>query len=527
MANTGIVSLMKIVTSDQMRLLEQRSESAGVSTDSLMENAGLAVARSVRRRLGRVVGTQVVVVAGKGNNGGDGLVVARRLRSWGGRVTVCLTGPRPPGDPKLALVVSQGSAVVHLDIDAGLAQLRESLASADLVVDAVLGTGRSRPIEGVLEEILRVVAGARARRSGLNVMALDLPTGLDADSGAVDPACLAADATVTLGRPKPGLYAFPGAEYTGQVEIVDIGIPAGLDGDIPLALMTREWAAALLPRRPLSAHKGTFGRTMVVAGSRNYPGAAYLAATAAGRAGAGLVTLAIPESLRTPVAARAAEATYLPLPESSPGMPGEQAAALVLENLDGYSALLVGCGLGQAPETGRLVEGLLLSGAPLPPAVIDADGLNLLPKQGGADWWKRLLSPAVLTPHPGEMAWLTDLSTQAVGEDRIGVAVRSAGSWDKVVVLKGAFTVVACPSGRAMMSPFANPGLASAGTGDVLAGAIAGLLSQGMPLEDAATLGVYLHGLAGDLATAEMGTTGMLAGDLLSTLPKAAKGVGF
>ena len=517
---------MKIVTSEQMRVLEQRSESAGVSTDTLMENAGLAVARSVRRHLGRVVGTQVVVLAGRGNNGGDGLVVARRLRSWGGRVTVYLTGPRPPDDLKLAPVILQGTAVVYLESDDGLDRLRGSLETADMVVDAVLGTGRSRPIDGLLEETLRDVAAARARRPGLRIMALDLPTGLDADTGAVDPACLPADVTVTLGRPKTGLYRFPGAEYTGKVEIGDIGIPAGLDGDIPLELITREWAAARLPRRPLSAHKGAFGRTMVVAGSRNYVGAAYLAATSAGRVGAGLVTLAIPESLRTPVAARTVEATYLPLPESSPGVPGEKAAALVLENLAGYSALLVGCGLGQSSETGQLVERLLLSGARLPAAVVDADGLNLIPILRGPDWWKSLSAPAILTPHPGEMARLTGLSTRAVEEDRVGVAVRGAGRWNKVVVLKGAFTVVAFPGGRAMLSPFATPGLASAGTGDVLAGAIAGLLSQGLPLEDAATLGVYLHGLAGDLATEEAGKIGMLAGDLLSALPKAIKGVG-
>ena len=507
-----------------MRVLEQRSESAGVSTDMLMENAGLEVARGVRRHLGRVVGSRVVILVGGGNNGGDGLVVARRLRSWGGRVTVFLIGARPPEDPKLVEVRNQGTPLFRVD-EGGLPILVEALASADAVVDSVLGTGRSRPIEGDLRDALLEVARAKAERPRLLVLALDLPTGLDANTGAVDPACLSADITVALGRPKAGLYRFPGAEYAGRVEIADIGIPAGLDDDIPLDLITREWAAANLPERPLSSHKGTFGRTMVVAGSRSYVGAAYLAAAAAGRVGAGLVTLAVPESLQMAVAARATEPTYLLLPESSPGVPAAGAAALLHENLGGYSSLLVGCGLGQEPDTGHLLEQLLLSEVPLPPTVIDADGLNLLTQLRGPDWWGELASPAILTPHPGEMARLTGESAEAIGRDRVGIAVESASKWNKVVVLKGAYTVVALPNGRAMLSPYANPGLASAGTGDVLAGAIAGLLSQGLSLEVAAALGVYAHGLAGEAVTNELGAAGLLAGDLLDALPRAIKGV--
>ena len=550
---------MKIVTSDQMRTLEQRAERAGTTTDALMENAGLEVARSVRRVLGRVVGTHTLVLVGKGNNGGDGLVVARRLRSWGGHVAVCLAGDRPDDDPKLAPVLAQRTPIIA----PGTPELRAALASADIVVDAVLGAGRSRPIGGSLEALLRDVAAERSRRPALRVLAVDLPSGLDADTGAVDPACAGADVTVVLGRPKAGLYRFPGAEAAGRVEIAGIGLPPGLDSDVPVDLMTREWAASALPSRPLSGHKGTFGRVLVVAGSRSYVGAAALAVGGAGRAGAGLVTLAAPVSLRAALAPLAVEATHLPLDEAAPGVHSPGAVKQVLDEAAKCRALLVGPGIGQAPETGEMLRALLLSGEPLPPTVIDADGLNFLAGHDG--WWDGLSGPAVLTPHPGEMARLTGWTTAEVQRDRIATAIEAAGRWGCVVVLKGAHTVVAQPvrgtlrqaqgergervGGTAAISPFANPALASAGTGDVLAGAIAGLLAQGLDPIDAATLGVYLHGAAAEVATrrsrrgrpshirrsregpapysirggnpGRRGGTGLLASDLLPALPRA------
>ena len=539
---------MKIVTSDQMRALEQKAERAGTSTDALMENAGLEVARSVRRILGRVVGSHALVLAGKGNNGGDGLVVARRLRSWGGHVAVCLAGERPDDDPKLAPVLAQRTPI----ITPGTPKLGATLATADIVVDAVLGTGRSRPIGGPLESLLRDVAAERSKRPALRVLAVDLPSGLDADTGAVDPACAGADVTVALGRPKVGLYRFPGAEAAGRVEIADIGLPPGLDSDVPVDLVTRGWAASALPPRPLSGHKGTFGRVLVVAGSRSYAGAAALAVGGAGRVGAGLVTLAAPESLRASVAPRVVEATHLPLDEAAPGVHSPSAAGQVLGEAGKCRAMLVGPGIGQAPETREMLRGLLLSGEPLPPAVIDADGLNFLARHDG--WWDGLPGPAVLTPHPGEMARLTGRSTADVQRDRIATALNAAGRWGCVVVFKGAYTVVASPDGRAMVSPFANPALASAGTGDVLAGAVAGLLAQGLDPADAAALGVYLHGAAAEVAvrrsrggrpwrrrsrkepdtcraggwvpvvtgtTSGRGGAGLLASDLLPALPRA------
>jgi NAD(P)H-hydrate epimerase len=360
------------------------------------------------------------------------------------------------------------------------------------------------------------------RRPDIRVVALDLPTGLDADTGKAYPICDPADVTVALGYPKAGFFAFPGAGLVGALDVVDIGIPAGLDDDVSLQLMTPAWAGALLPDRPASAHKGTFGRTLVIAGSRSYIGAASLAATAAGRAGAGLVTIAVPESLVPAIAARAAEPTFLPLSESSPGVVSDDAGTVMLDNMDAYDALLVGCGIGQDPATRRVVERLLYSDRPRPPTVVDADGLNILAMT--SDWWGKFKSVAVLTPHPGEMARLTGEALDAqLPRDRVADATKSAARWSKTIVLKGAHTVVAAPDGQAMVSPFANPGLASAGTGDVLAGTIAGLLSQGLGMDAAASVGVYVHGASGERVRDDIGDAGMLASDLLPHIPRVVR----
>jgi len=513
---------MKIVTTEQMQRIEARSEKAGVSTDALMERAGLEVARRVRRHLGPLAGVPIVVLVGPGNNGGDGLVTARHLRQWGARPIAYLALDRREPDPKLVLARDAGVPVLRASDDRGLVKLKSALGSAHMAMDSVLGTGRSRQIEGALKAVLSELVETRSRRRDMRVLALDLPTGLDADTGDADPVCPAADVTVALGYPKAGLFAFPGAGLVGALDVVDMGIPAGLDGDVNLRLMTAAWAGALLPDRPASAHKGTFGRTLVIAGSRSYIGAASLAATAAGRAGAGLVTVAIPESLVPAVAARAAEPTYLPLPESSPGVVSDEAGTLVLDNMEIHDTLLVGCGMGLESATRSLIERLLYSGRPRPPTVVDADGLNILAMT--PDWWDNFKPAAVLTPHPGEMARLTgEALGRQLQNDRAAAATESAARWSKTVVLKGPHTVVAGPDGQAMVSPFANPGLASAGTGDVLAGTIAGLLSQGLGMDDAAALGVYVHGASGERVRDDMGDAGMLASDLLPHIPRVIR----
>ena len=512
---------MKIVTADEMRRIEDRSEEMGVSKDALMERAGLESARYIRRRFSPLFGVPVVVLVGPGNNGGDGLVVARHLHRWGARVSVYICRDRRAPDPKLDIVNGLSIPVISASGDDGLRRLRELLGTAHVVVDSVLGIGRLRPLEGTVRDILLMLAATKAARPDMATVAIDVPSGMDGDSGDADPACPAVDITLSMGYPKVGHYAYTAASRIGELDTVEIGLPDGVDSDVPLSLMTGANIRPMLPVRPSDAHKGSFGRTMVVAGSLNYIGAAYLAGSAATRVGSGLVTIALPASIQMAVAGKATEPTYLPLAESSPGVALPSSVDDVLGALSDYNSLLIGCGMGQAADMQRFIEGVLLSDEQSPPTVVDADGLNTLART--EQWWERFSDMAILTPHPGEMARLTGMSTGRVQADRIGVAIESAARWNKIVVLKGAHTVVAYPDGRAMVSPFANPGLATAGTGDVLAGSIAGLLSQGVSLEDAAALGVYLHGLAGECVRSRLGDTGMVASDLLLELPLAIK----
>ena len=514
-----------------MTALEQESERQGASTDNLMENAGLAVAEYARQRLGGVAGARVIILVGPGNNGADGLVAGRHLRRWGAEVTACLLTRRPQIDPKMDLARDYGVATLNLAVGEGMAAYERLLARSNLVIDSVLGTGRSRALQGVVREALQRVAALREGSGNPLLLALDLPTGLDSDSGSVDDATPAMDATLALGFPKAGLLSFPGAGRVGELAVLGICLPDGVGQDkIALELLTPEWVASQLPPRPPDSHKGTYGHLLVVAGSRNYVGAACLVARAAHRAGAGLVTLATPESVYPIVAAQLTETIHLPLPEDEEGRIHPDSAHLVREILPRFDALAVGSGMGQSASVSGFMEGLMLAGpSPSLPVLVDADGLNSL--AGRRNWWQRRSGPLVLTPHPGEMATLTGLSTEAVQRDRVGVARKWAAEWQAVVVLKGAFTAIAepvlpstsgpQPDGLVRLSPFVNPGLASGGTGDVLTGIIGSLLAQGMNPFDAASCGVYLHGRAAELVTAGRGPVGLLASEVADALPRA------
>ncbi len=300
--------------------------------------------------------------------------------------------------------------------------------------------------------------------------------------------------------------------------MLDIGIPEKLAEKIPGQILEEGWAAGIIPNRPVDAHKGTFGRVMVVAGSEQYPGAAFLAAAGAARAGAGLVTLSLPANIQSVVAGHITEATFLPWPGAGSGV---EAARIILNHLNHYTGLLIGCGIGQNTRSVELITNLLLGGNSLPPAVIDADGLNLLSVGNG--WWRQIAPGNVLTPHPGEMERLSGLKVSDIQENRIDVARQYAAQWKQVVVLKGAYTVIADPDEQFAVNPVANPLLASAGTGDVLAGIIAGLMVQGVPPFEAACLGVYLHSQAGVRLSADMGKAGGLASELLAFIPGIIK----
>jgi hydroxyethylthiazole kinase-like uncharacterized protein yjeF len=504
-----------------MREIDRECVRRGIPVSTLMENAGKAVAEETSEFICGVEKQNILCLIGAGNNGGDGLVAARCLAEWGAKLTVYLCSIRPANDENLKLVKERGIAILEARSDKAFKKLDSLLAETACVIDALLGTGKMRPLEGVFQKVLEKVNTSQAKRK-FKLVAVDLPSGMDADTGAADPFCPSADLTVTLAFPKPGLFSFPGAEKAGKISIVDIGIPESLADDITLELLTPDWAASVLPKRPMNSNKGTFGRVLVNAGSINYAGAAYLACSGAMRAGAGLVTLATRASLQSIIASKLAETTYLPLPETPHGIDAAGAVETILREYPNYNVLLIGCGLGQHPATAEYVSSILLK-ADLPALVADADALNIIAKIPG--WPGKIPMNAILTPHPGEMARLTGLSIEEIQKDRLGVAARFAQEWRKVIVLKGAFTVIAAPDGCCRVSPYANPGLASAGTGDILAGIIAGLAAQGLELYDAASLGVYLHGEAGERVRAELGDTGMIASDLLPWLPKIIKGL--
>lgn len=516
---------MKVVTTDQMRDIERQAAMLGLTVEVLMENAGRAIAEETKKVIGSVAGQRILVLVGPGNNGGDGLVAARYLDDWGAEVNLYLCSPRPLGDKNLALIQDRGIVTVRGDQDENLSALAGLVSAADIVIDAVFGTGKRRPLEGIFKEVLQEIAVFKKKHPELVIIAVDTPSGLDADTGTADMNCPYADITITLGFPKPGLFNFPGADRVGKLIVADIGIPPTLADNITTEVITGQWLKSVLPKRPASANKGTFGRVLVVAGSINYIGAAYLACMGAARVGAGLVTLATARSLQPILAAKMTETTYFPLPEVEPGIIATEATKVVHQELANYDVLAMGCGLGQSPSVVEFVRSTLFNLPPnqTPALVLDADALNILAQT--PRWWHKLKGDAILTPHPGEIARLAKTTIDEIQRDRLGATLKLAVKWEKTVVLKGANTIVATPDGQAKICASANPGLASAGTGDVLTGAISGLAAQGLSLFEAAACGVYLHALAGERVREELGDAGMLANDLLAVLPKIIKDI--
>ncbi len=550
---------MYLVTTEQMRHLEQAAVDAGATWSSLMEHAGWGVAHEALRLLGNPQRQRVVVLVGPGNNGGDGLVVARHLHDAGATVQLYIwQRAAVDQDANWQRCRQRGLEEMLAAADTDYSCLRRWLTTATLVVDALLGMGVSRDVTGSLAAIVQMVntlsaVGTLSADERLvsgtpappQVLAIDLPTGIHSDTGAVMGVAIRADVTVATGLLKRGLTLYPGKHFAGAVTVVDIGISPGDLETIMSKVITAQQAQTFLPPRPVDAHKGTFGKVMVVAGSLFYPGAAVLATAGAGRVGAGLVTLAAARSVLL-AGGRGPEVTLLPLPEADLGILGAAAADEVHKHLTGYTALLVGPGLGHEEPTGLFMQRLLgleqshkrsrvgfriqheepdpatkaATPLALPPTVIDADGLNVLATM--ENWSQHVpAGKCILTPHPGEMKRL--LKVDALDADLVQVATDAATRWNQVVVLKGATTVIAAPDGRSMVNANGNPALATAGTGDVLAGAIAGLLAQGLDLFSAATLGVYLHAAAGALVLEDLGDTGVLASDLLLRLPLAIK----
>jgi NAD(P)H-hydrate epimerase len=524
-----------------MRGIERAADAAGVSYAQMMQQAGQSAAQVILQRLPGWRHAQaehsprVLVLAGPGNNGGDGLVCARALadasqQPGGPALTVqaYLPKPRVEDDPVYAPLRERGILIANAADDLRLRVLHQMVTHADVIVDALLGTGVSRPIDGALHDILDEVRAALKAEPRPAVVALDGVTGMNYDTGALDPAALQADLTVTFHAPKRGHYCYPAARANGELIVAPIGIehlvlPLAEPADGEVGLADESFLRAHLPRRAPDANKGSFGKVLVIGGCIDYSGAPTLAAEAAYRVGAGLVTLAVPRNIQPTAALLCRVATFLTLHGTADALSTDALGRLeqAVQGLDQRHAIIVGPGMGQATPTQPFLAGLLdilrrkEGGARV---VIDADALNHL--SGMPDWPARLPPHSILTPHPGEMARLTGRSVKEVQADRIGLALDSAQRWGHVVLLKGANSVVAFPNHSALVLPYANSALAVAGTGDVLAGCVAGMLAQGLLPEDAAVCGAGLHARAGELWREQHGEVGLLAGDLLPLLPR-------
>lgn len=495
-----------------MRALDQHTiETLGVPGELLMESAGRAVAEAALAL--RDATAPISVLCGAGNNGGDGLVAARHLHLLGVPVRVSLLAPgsRLRGD---------AAANWRRARDAGVAfeTSRWRAPAGGVVVDAIFGTGLTRDVAGPSAEAIRRLNAARATRGGaLRVLAVDLPSGLCADTGQERGACVQADVTVTLGLPKLGLALEPGRSRAGRIQVARIGISDEAPGVVHDAwLWTRAGAAARLPARPVAGHKGTFGHALIVAGSEGKTGAAVLAALGAARIGAGLVTVGCPAGLNDILEIKLTEAMTAPLPDTQGRALAASAEPAILALAASRDAVGLGPGIGRDPETLGLVRALAKRIEQ--PLALDADAIVAFAGEPGLLKGRR--APTVLTPHPGEAAALLGCTAAEINADRPAAARRLAAETGAVALLKGAGTVIATPDGRLVVNPTGGPALAAGGTGDVLLGMLTGLLAQGVPAPDAAALAAWLHGAAADAWTRRAGTAGLLAGDLAADLPE-------
>ncbi len=516
---------MKVVTAEEMRAIDRKTiEQYGIPGAVLMERAGLSVSQKIRELFEK---RKIVVLAGSGNNGGDGIVAARDLFNMGWNARVLILGK----EGKLSAdCLSQLRIAKKMGVPV---QFRTEISGADLhsavVIDAIFGTGINKPVAPPLADLMRFL-----NRSDVPVVSVDIPSGISSDNGQVLGEAVRADYTVTFGLPKVGHFVYPGAEYAGKLFVENIGFPEELITSDEIALQTidRAQAASLVPERPVHSHKGDYGRVLVVAGSRGKTGAALMAARACLAAGAGMVTIGVPETLADIYMSRVTEEMVLPLPDTGEGIISELACDAILGFLDRQAdALAMGPGLTSGPDIINLTAGLLP--AVTVPMVLDADALNSL--SGKTDVFRKVKAPVVLTPHPGEMARLLRSEREeirmpgkeenehkkVIEQDRIKTALSFSAKTGTCLVLKGVPTVIAEPEGKAFINTTGNPGMATAGSGDVLTGMIAGFIGQGLNPLDASVLGTFLHGLSGDMAANRRGMHSLVAGDIIGFLPEA------
>ncbi len=530
--------VVKLVSVAEMQRIEKEADAAGLSYATMMENAGKGLAAVLNETYGYLAEDGIVGLIGSGNNGGDALIALAELSAEGWPAYAYLVRPRDADDPLIKRLRDLGGIVYENAFDPELKLLRTLIEDNGLILDGVLGTGFRLPLKAEIAQVFEFIRQAISGMSDPPVLvAVDCPSGVDCDSGEAAEAVLPAELTVTMAAIKQGLFRFPAYRLVGELTLVSIGLPQDEQtlpawNEVKTIVPDSAWVKKVMPLRPIDAHKGTFGTALVIAGSLNYTGAAWLAGQAAYRIGAGLVTLAVPEPLHAALAGQFPEATWLLLPEID-GFIARNADEIITQNLSRANAVLIGPGFGLHKESGEFIRRLLTgksrnqvgflntpeqnlaaTNQSLPPLVVDADGLKLLAQI--PEWYNLLPQNSILTPHPGEMSILCGLNTDEIQANRREIAQHYSQEWQQIVILKGAFTVIAAPDGQTAVIPIASPSLARAGTGDVLAGLITGLLAQGAPPYQAAVASAWIHAQAGWRAAEQLGNSAsVLAGDVL------------
>ena len=509
---------MKVVTSQQIREIDRKAiEDNNLSGLILMENAGLRIFQSLKNIYPDLRLKKIIIFAGSGNNGGDGFVVARHLYNYGVKAKVFLLAPfnKVIGEARenLNTINKMGVELIEAETTK-LEEIQRTIQNSDLIIDAILGTGLQGKVTGLKAKIIDLINIANKE-----VLAIDVPSGLDTDTGKIEGPCIKATHTITLALPKIGLLIFPGASYAGKVTVEDIGIPSYLlkNNKIKINITTKEIVKSLLPFRATYSHKGSFGKVLILAGSVGMTGAAYLASEAAIRSGAGIVVLGIPRSLNQIMEVKLTEVMTLPLAETEKQSLGEEAEETISKLMKNYSVLGIGPGISRQAETQRLVRKIIeKSNIPL---VVDADAIYALSEDPTI--LKKTKTPLVITPHPGEIAKLINKDVDYILNNQLDITREIAQKYGIVVVLKGARTIITNKEGETYINVGDNSGMATGGSGDVLTGIICSLIAQGADNFSAAITGVYIHSLAGNLARDIKGERGMIAGDILSQVPQA------
>ena len=508
----------KFLSVAEMVAIENEADQLGLSFSQLMENAGKSLADVISRNFKDIEKKDILALVGKGNNGGDALVALRVLSERGWSTTAYLVDRKVEGDSIADQYVSSGGNLLNNLDDPKLEKLEALVTENKLIIDGLLGTGGKLPLRAPYKEVLVKIKRNLTEENAPLIIAVDCPSGADCVSGDVAKETIPANLTVCMAAVKSGMFKFPAFETLGKLDVVSIG----LNEDQPLwkgisrFVADKDFVESKLPIRKMNSHKGTFGTAMVVAGSLKYTGAALLAGKSAFRSGAGLGSMAVIEPLHSTLSGHFPEAVWHLLPHKN-GVIDSAGSEIISNNLEKISSILIGPGLGLENATKEFLVSILSQ--PISNLVLDADGLKLLAKI--PEWEKILPEETIITPHPGEMSVLTGLPINKIQEERVAIAEKYAIKWNSVIVLKGAITVVASPNGKTILIPIANSALAHAGTGDVLAGLIVGLLAQGMNAFDAAVVGAWVHGQAGKSAKNNIGSSaGVLAGDLIKEIPK-------